>query len=212
MADYDENRAEYRIGNLRIPKPRVVQILEDRITDGARRVNNILRGAGLAVTRAVEDVRTGATARRGNVSDWQQAFSREIKRIHIQGMVLGRGGWNQVTADDYRQLSTELRYQYTQLRTFAQEVSEGKLSEAQIQARMKMYENSARTSFNRGETAAKKAAGFTQKRRVLNPAEHCQDCISFAGRGWVDIDDASLPPPGKDSECLTNCKCDMDYR
>jgi len=72
-----------------------------------------------------------------------------------------------------------------------------------------LYVNASNKQYWRGKTEAKLAAGFVEEQRFLNPAEHCGDCEGFAARGRVPI--GTLPPPGEDSECQTNCKCTMKY-
>jgi hypothetical protein len=194
---WDPVTARYRQGGRFVARDTVLAIVDDRIN----------RGIDLA-----SDYLAAVTDGGAPVEAWQTAMARELKRVHLHALASGKGGWDQLTQADYGRVGARLREQYAYLRNFAQEVADGQLSEAQIRARMAMYSRSARTALFDGELAAKRAAGFTQKRRVLNPAEHCADCTSYAARGWVAIDDNSLPMPGKDSECRTNCKCDLEYR
>jgi hypothetical protein len=72
-----------------------------------------------------------------------------------------------------------------------------------------MYMNASNKQYWRGKTEGKIQAGYVSEQRFLNPAEHCDDCKRFAARGRVPV--GTLPPPGEDSVCQTNCKCTMKF-
>lgn len=144
------------------------------------------------------------------VDAWQTAMETELKRSFLQNYAAGKGGWEALTQADYGRMGARLREQYKYLRNFAQELASGTLTEREIQRRMAMYERAARTAFYDGSRSAAKVAGKTKKRRILNPAEHCEECVGYAERGEVPIDDP-MPPPGIGSSCLSNCACDEIY-
>jgi len=145
-----------------------------------------------------------------NLQTWQDRMRREIKDAHITNMVVGRGGRQQVEFSDWGRVGQRLQMQYRFLDTFAQEIQQGNMTEAQIRARAVMYATAPRTAYFDGMTAAGQAAGHTEERRILNPAEHCDDCIGYAARGWVPV--GTLPKPGQGSVCLSNCKCEYETR
>lgn len=141
---------------------------------------------------------------------WREAMAVEVRRAHLQATALGRGGWAQVTPSDWGSAGARIRSEYEYLRQFAQDIIDGKLSEAQIRSRMELYASSVNTSYWEGDRSAKTDAGFTEERRETTPAEHCLDCLELASRGWQPI--GTLPPPGVDSRCQSNCKCIMAFR
>ena len=147
-----------------------------------------------------------------DVAGWQERMRREVKDLHRTQYIAGRGGVDKMTPRDWGRLGSDLRWmQYDRLDKFALEIAEGNLSPAQINARSKLYMNASNKQYWRGKTEAKLSAGYVEKRRFLNPAEHCPDCVGYAARGRVPIDDASLPPPGEDSQCMSNCRCEMRF-
>jgi hypothetical protein len=96
--------------------------------------------------------------------------------------------------------------QYKKLDGFALDIADGKrlpdgstrpFTEAEIRARSNMYMNASNKQYWRGKTEGKIAAGYVSE--------------DFEAMGRVPIDDASLPPPGEGSVCLTNCKCTMKF-
>lgn len=158
------------------------------------------------LTRITEQMTSGKLS----LADWQRQFAQELKDSYIVNSQIGRGGRNAMTQSDYGRIGQRLRGEYKYLNNFAQEIADGKLSPAQIQARVDQYAAGTRKAYYDGRTAACKAGGFTEERRILHPAEHCEDCIGYASKGWQPI--GTLPEPGESSQCRNNCKCEKEYR
>lgn len=142
------------------------------------------------------------------VQAWTSGMRELIKQTYTQQYMLSRGGVNAMTQADWGQLGAALRDQYRHLDQFAQEIASGKLSPAQIQARARLYVNSATQAFERGKASshglrlpAYPGDGSTQCRTnckcrwsiadrgafwecrwMLGVAEHCPDCVTYAGR------------------------------
>lgn len=196
---WDANTARYR--NERgsfVSTNAVIDQTNQRIDDGAQRLENFL---------------SAIAGGRGNVNDLQDAVITELKNQHIQAAMLGRGGRDAMTQADYGRLGATLRQEYKFMRRFIEQAANGELSEAQIKNRLKMYSSGVWKSQQAGERSAHKAAGYTHKRRVLDPsAETCGDCEEYARIGWVPIDDKSLPDPGKGSICKSNCRCHWEFK
>lgn len=149
-------------------------------------------------------------AGRITLAQWQERVAGELKDAYQVNMVFGRGGRDLVTYSDWGRMGSRLRLQYRYLNGFAQEIEAGMLSDAQILARVQQYGRSVRTSYFDGLNAAMVDSDFTEERRVLNPAEHCDDCVGYASEGWQAI--GYFPPPGMASVCDGNCACEMEYR
>lgn len=193
---WDEAAATYRGPDGRFASQLDLEdALEDLITDSS-----------FAMSGFVEDLASGAIT----LDEWQVAMAEELRTINTISLSLGRGGWGRVTQSDWGRLGANMREQYRFLNDFAFQLGSGEISLAQAQHRATMYANQGWQHYWNGSTSAKKAAGFTQERRVLGSAEHCDDCIGYAAQGWVPID--TLPPPGKDSQCRANCRCSKQYR
>jgi len=141
---------------------------------------------------------------------WQDRIAKELRNSYLVSTQIGRGGKNAMTPADYGRIGGRLRFEYRKLNQFALEIKAGMLTDAQILARVQLYAPGARTAYYDGLTAAMKDAELTEERRVLNPAEHCEDCVGYARMGWQPI--GTLPQPGTMSRCLHNCQCTMEYR
>jgi hypothetical protein len=145
-----------------------------------------------------------------DIGAWQKQFAQELKDAYVVNYQIARGGKNAMTQADYGRIGGRLKAEYKYLDNFAQEIASGKLTPEQIRARANQYVAGTRTAYYDGKTAAGSAAGFTEERRILNPAEHCEDCIGFAAQGWQPI--GTLPEPGTGSRCRHNCKCEKEYK
>jgi len=145
------------------------------------------------------------------LQQWQQRMKESLYESWKNSMTAGRGGKEQLTQSDYGRFGGYMASQYRHLANFAWEIEQGKLTEAQIRARARLYGRSARTALWNGVQAAKEAAGMNEERRVLAPeCKHCPDCQYYASLGWVVI--GLLPPPGAQCQCGPNCKCKKEYR
>lgn len=144
------------------------------------------------------------------LEQWQNQMAGLIKEQHIASAVAGRGSRELMTFRDWGQTGGRLSFQYNRLDNFARDIATGEYSPAYIQARAKMYANATRTGYWDHYTQAHKEAGFTEERRVLNPAEHCEDCTYYSELNWMPL--GSLPEPGDGSRCMVNCKCNKEYR
>lgn len=115
-----------------------------------------------------------------NGRDWEILMREEIKDEYIMQYLEGRGGVSQMTPQDWGSIGGMLADQYRFLSPFAQEITAGQLSEAQIAQRSRMYINSAREAASRANARA---------------------------RGWPDV---PAHPGDGSTICLTNCACHWD--
>jgi len=144
---------------------------------------------------------------RYDIATWQERMASTVKDAWIVNLRIGRGP--DIGYPEYGAAGARLRQLYNQLNGFAFAISNGELTGRQISARAKLYALSAITAYWLGRQHAKRAAGFTHEIRLLNPAEHCDDCIGYAARGIQPI--GTLPEPGEGSVCGANCKCEKKY-
>lgn len=150
------------------------------------------------------------------VGDWQTMMRQSLKESYIQQYVSARGGLDMMTQADWGSIGGMLREQYRYLDRFAEDIANGRLTEAQIAARARMYFESAREAHERALERAMREADMQEVRWVLNPrAENCQRCEEFSEMGWQRVRDdpfgGALPGSG-DTPCLTNCQCHLEYR
>lgn len=180
-----------------------------RFVSEARVLSTVEQFNEQAVAGNIERLTQRMLEKRITLAEWQQGMAAEIKDAHLVNAMAGRGGRNAMTPADWGRAGGRLKAEYQYLNQFAQDIEAGKLSEAQISARAKQYAAAGRKAYYDGKTAAGEDAGFRYEQRFLNPAEHCSDCIEYASRGRVPI--GTLPEPGVDSACRSNCKCTKKY-
>jgi hypothetical protein len=158
----------------------------------------------------LRDMFAAVTGANVDVSLFQDSAALELKRLHTQMMALGRGGWDQATPADWGRIGAKLKGEYGFLQGMIEEIAAGNLSQAEINRRLDMYSSGAWSSYWKGRTSAKKAAGFNEEIRILDVrAQHCVDCLALAGH-WEKI--GTLPEPGEESQCIHNCRCTKRYR
>jgi hypothetical protein len=147
-----------------------------------------------------------------SVADWRLLMRQEIKSEYIRQACLGRGGRAQMTFSDWGVVGSQIKDQYRYLDDFARQIADGKLSEAQISSRSRMYVNAAREAFESMQERMATAAGYDEEVWVVNHAlENCPDCLDFEAMGWQPV--GTFPTPGDGStQCLTNCGCTKEYR
>lgn len=144
------------------------------------------------------------------LADWARGMQQEIKINHLLGHVLAVGGWERMTPAEFGRAGAEIRAQYAYLRRFTEQIASGSVQlDGRIVHRAMLYVQSARRTHNENERQAAVQAGYDEERRLLGQAEHCDDCVEYAGRGWQPI--GRLPVIG-DSVCRANCHCHFEYR
>lgn len=155
----------------------------------------------------------GQAVSKGTVSlaEFHVAMRVEVKSAVINNAAAAKGGYAQLSFSDYGRVGNEVKRHYTALDSFVTELYAGtvKTGTPGFAARVQLYFNTARTFFYKLDREAQEAAGMTEERNRLHPAEHCADCVAMSKMGWVAI--GTLIPIG-DRECVGNDKCDMEYR
>jgi len=152
-----------------------------------------------------------------SLADWEREMARLIKDLHVTSAVIGKGGnWAAMTQADWGYTGSQCKKQYRFLHKFAGDifahVEAGKDLTTLIHARAKMYGGAGTETFYRfihGDAVDK---GAIEVLWNLTPAEHCPDCLDLAGRGWIPIEELTQVPGDGQTQCLTNCKCYLEYR
>ena len=145
-----------------------------------------------------------------NVAEWEKETAKALKQAHLGEYVLGKGGLRRMTQADYGRVGARLRGEYDYLRGFTEAINNNEVgSVEQFKARLDLYVNKTRTTYELGRGEAHLADGFLWERRVLSAAEHCASCPVFAAMGWQPA--GTLPRIGEDSECRGNDKCSFEY-
>ena len=93
--------------------------------------------------------------------------------------------------------------------TFSREIQAGKLSQAQISARIELYFNKTRFDYESGRSAIHAESDYRWERRIKPARESCSSCIQYKDMGWQSS--GTLPKPTQQCECQANCKCYFEY-
>lgn len=192
---YDKRAGRFRgIDGRFVAQTTIDELIQRRIDETSRRLYTYFLA-----------VRNGSMS----LADFRLLARIEIRNLSLQLLMLAKGGKDAVTNGDYIKAREYLIREYQYLEGLLEVILE--ISEREAQRRFNMYGSHAREMYWTGRTSVMIEAGFTQERRVLHPAEHCNDCIELAGRGWQPI--GTLPEPGDGStECLSNDKCTKEYK
>jgi len=141
-------------------------------------------------------------------ADFQRAMMSELKSLHNSAAALGRGGWSQMTRNDWLSNARMLKGEYRYLANFAQELAAGNLTEAQARARAASYADTAFSRYWAMQAEVKKAAGATEQRLVTVGDERvCEECMAEESRGWVPIGDGALG-----GTIHAGCRCGNEYQ
>lgn len=134
-----------------------------------------------------------------------ELMAREVKLGTNVATALAKGGWQNVTQTEWGANGAQCRAEYGRLREFVRAVENGELSAAQIEARAKLYANTAYGRYWEIEQAAQRARGKT-KMRILTVGDDrvCPECVAEEARGWQAIGNWQVP-------LHAGCRCDEEY-
>lgn len=151
---------------------------------------------------------------RNNVLSWYQAMRQQIKGLVISEGALARGGWEQMRPADYRALEPIVEREFTYLRAFAEDVVSGKYGPIPSQnnrflQRVAQYANAGRSTYEneRVKAQSENLGGDTESKRLLGGSAHCDDCLSWAGLGWIPTERMLRDYPVGASKCRSACHC-----
>lgn len=192
-----------------------------------------------ARTGRYRDLASGRLVSDRVLADWQLAFARsvagrvaefgprlaagglslaafetqmrsELKAAHLAAAMAAKGGRARMAPADYGFVGSQLRQQYRYLHAWAADLASGAAPlDGRIRARAELYGLAVRATAETIRRRERAGTGAEQERRVLGSAEHCADCVEYAGRGWRPV--GTLPPIGA-SVCRMRCRCTFAYR
>lgn len=171
---WDRTAGRYRDGAGRFVPAPAVRVAADAVIDGSAD----------RLGRLADQYNRG----RIPLAEFQQSFVREIKALHLAQLAAGAGGWAQLDAREYGHVGAILRQQYAALGRFTAALADGSLSPAQIAARVRLYAEAGRPTYEAARLRSDQRAGLQEERNRLDPAAaHCVDCLRQTARGWVPI-------------------------
>jgi len=203
-------RAMEQLGTLRT----VEQAVDKLETDDDKRKYLLLllglfrRDAEVLAQRLVE----------GSISlaQWEEGMAQLLKAFHVQVAVIVESGDWALLGRHLRAIEKAIREQLEYLHGFAEAIQEkvvaGEELTTSVHSRAKLYVGAAWAFFWLLMHGQKEEKGFSEVSWNLTPAEHCEDCLALAEKGWMPIGELTQFPGDGQTQCLTNCKCYLDYR
>lgn len=132
-----------------------------------------------------------------------------VRRAMIASAQLAAGGRNQIDNRINGRIGNAVRFHLEHFDQFINDLDNGLLTVDQAAARADMYADASVSVFEKINLGIKKGAGYTKAKNILGNADHCEECLSLADEGWIDIED--MPPVGS-RICLTNDRCRVIYK
>lgn len=144
------------------------------------------------------------------LADWQGQMTSNLKTLHVAMGVVANGGFQNTSSADFGFIGSLIKKQYSFLRDFAKQIETGKqLLNGSLLARSALYVQAGRETYENVVGRAAGNGGATQEKSILGIADHCEQCVSEAAKGWVEI--GTLIPVGQ-RLCKSNCHCSLQYR
>lgn len=145
-----------------------------------------------------------------SLAEWQTGMMQQIKTTHLAGGAMQKGGWQQMSQADFGRVGRIVRNEYGFLRDLAEEIASGKQKlDGTLVRRAALYGQEGRPTYLAFWDSTAAQRGFDEERSILNPAEHCAECVSEAGKGFQPI--GQMIPIGRRT-CRSNDRCDKEYR
>lgn len=195
---FDHSAARYRdtaTGRF-IARRHVMYLMEQQVNRAEDRLGQIIQGL------YAKEIAPGYA---------QTLMRDELRRLTLQNIALGKGGFDRLDFRDYGRAGRQLRDTYDRISNLARDMEAGRVTLPQALNRVRGYVGEARKQFFASERDAMRATGRAfEERRRLNPAEHCRDCVRYASMSWRPM--GELPAPGEGSVCGPRCRCTMERR
>lgn len=147
-----------------------------------------------------------------SLADWYAAMQTEVVNLHAAQIALARGGWANMTADDWAKAADTAAGKLDKLRAFGDDIAAGRygadVESKAFNARASLYAVDGRTTFeNETLAVAKDETGATEAMRVLGGGVNsCQECLDLAGT-WMPIDEMLDDHPIGSCSCGSRCWC-----
>lgn len=179
-----------------VSRRRILALLEHNVDRAESRLANIVQGL------AAGELAPG----------YAQGLMRdELRRLNLQNVALGKGGFDRLTFSDYGRAGSQLRDSYARMTNLVRDIQAGRATVPQALNRIQGYVLEARQQFFHAERETLRESGRQiEERRILSASEHCRDCVGFARMGWQPL--GILPLPGERSVCGRRCRCSMERR
>ena len=175
------------------------QVIRDQL-------DNVIDASSQVMRAVSQQLRDGDIS----LAEWQTQMMQQIKTTHLAGGAMQRGGWQQMTQADFGRVGQIVRREYDFLRIFAEQISSGEQKlDGTLARRAGLYGQQGRPTYLAFWDSTAAQRGFDEERSVLQPAEHCTECISEDAKGFQPI--GQMIPIGS-RICRSNDRCVKEFR
>lgn len=145
-----------------------------------------------------------------DVAQFQQEAEREIETANWDAALLLMGPLAFALPQLVDKVRGAILRQVTWFRRLLADIASGRQRlDGSLLRRIAMYAGSGHATVEDVGRVVALMGGRREERNVLGIAEHCEGCLRETARGWVSI--GALVPIGE-RDCLTNCRCNYEYR
>lgn len=143
--------------------------------------------------------------------EWQMEMRDYVRVLYREAVITAYGGAENVTQAAWGYEGSLVKKQYQFLDGFMQDILDNPNAwmNGRLLARMNLYKKAEWSILEEMIRFQKRQDGWTEEKRELGEADHCEGCLQQAGLGWRPI--GTLDPIGS-KECTTNCHCVFWYR
>lgn len=165
---------------------------------------------GRSLTSLENEARVLSLDRMVPARDWATRMTDVVKGSALIAGAYAVGGWtllDPAMADIEASIHEELGY----LDKFAAALTAGQIPrDGRFIRRAMLYGGAGWALYMLLRSRRARALAYHEERNVLDPgAEHCGGCMAETAKGWQPI--GSLTPIG-DRQCLSRCRCYLEYR
>jgi hypothetical protein len=168
-------------------------------------IDRAIRQSNREVREIAEQLRRGTIT----LDEWAMTMREQIKAQQLAAATVARGGAKQMSQSDYGRVGGNVANQFRFLNSFEKQIAAGLPLDGRFKARVELYSEAARTTFEATKRDVVSESGAEEERSILGIADHCEECAMLAAMGWQPI--GSSPPPGQ-RQCGNKCKCRMQFR
>lgn len=165
-------------------------------------------------SQALVDLAAKVADKSLSLRDFQLQAAKHLKSIHVTQAILGKNGVENIKAEDWLKVGRELKRQYYSgidpitgkrfgLKHLVADIKAGKVSQAQLKARLKLYAQSGKTSYWTAKVDHEGGYGFRELGK--RDRNNCPECVELASRGAMAA--SALVLPGQQCRCRSNCRC-----
>ena len=143
------------------------------------------------------------------LSAWELATAETLKMLHLQTLLLEKGGLQNITADDNLAVSRNLKSEYSYLKEFAQQIYRGEVTPNQFYSRLKKYVQNTQvvTEIVKRQKAVFEGLMKWAQRTPGSNAKHCPDCPGYAGVFPAN----QVIMRGEQCVCGDKCNCGVEF-